>query len=117
MPEMFEGFLLNWLVTGLSLFVVTFLPLGVESRGLGTTAVAALVIGLINAFLAPIVNFFTFPLQILTLGFFSLVVNAFLFWLAAALVKGFRINGCLSAFFGAIVLSLCNMFFFWILPL
>jgi putative membrane protein len=114
---MLENFLITWLVTGISLFVVTKLPLGIESRDLGSTIVAALVIGLVNAFLGPIVWFLSFPLMILTLGLFSFVVNAFLFWLSSVVVKGFQINGCFSAFFGAIILSLLNMFFFWILPL
>jgi putative membrane protein len=116
MPEMFEGFLLNWLVTSLSLFVITLLPLGIESRGTGSTVVTALMFGLVNAFLGPIVRFLALPLTFLTLGFFSLIINALLFSLAAAFVKGFRINGCLSSFVGALVLSLLNMFFFWILP-
>lgn len=113
---MLENFLITWLVTGISLFVLTRLPLGIESRDLGSTIVAAFVIGLVNAFLGPIVHFLSFPLTVLTLGLFSLVVNAFLFWFSSLWVKGFQINGCLSAFIGAIVLSLLNMFFFWILP-
>src|ERR1700730_14935684 len=71
--------------------------------------IAAVVIGLVNGTIGFFLKVVTFPLTILTLGLFWLVINALMLEVAAALVPGFRIDGFLPAFFGAIVLSLVNM--------
>ncbi|GAB4423750.1 MAG: hypothetical protein OHK0015_01670 [Chloroflexi bacterium OHK40] len=85
-------------------------------QSFGIALVAALVIGLVNAVLGPILRFLTFPLTFLTLGLFTLVVNALLFWLSAALVRGFRLrNGFWSAPLGSILLSIINALIFWLL--
>jgi putative membrane protein len=68
--------------------------------------VATLVLGLLNAFLRPILLFFTLPLTILTLGLFTFVINGALFYLAASLVYGFRVNGFGSAFIAALLFSI-----------
>lgn len=108
--------LLTWLVTALSLLVITRLDLGISVRSFGTALVAALAIGLVNAVLGPILHFLTFPITFLTLGLFALVVNALLFWIAAALVKGFRLrNGFWSALLGSILLAIVNAVIFWLL--
>jgi putative membrane protein len=101
-------FLLTWLVTTISLLILTKLPVGLELEDFGSAIVAALVLGLLNAFLRPILAFFAFPITFLTLGLFSFVINAFILWLATGLVKGFRLNGCLSALFSAVLLGLLN---------
>jgi putative membrane protein len=108
--------LLTWLVTALSLLLITRLDMGITVRSFGTALVAALIIGLVNAILGPILHFLTFPLTFLTLGLFALVVNALLFWVAAALVPGFRLrNGFWSALLGSILLSVINAVIFWLL--
>lgn len=110
--------LLTWLVTALSLLLITRLDIGISVRDFGTALVAALVIGLVNAILGPILRLLALPLTILTLGLFALVVNAVLFWLAAGIVTGFRLrNGFWSALIGSIVLSLSNAIIFWLLGL
>ncbi len=98
--------LLAWLITTVSLFVMSKLPLGIYVKDFGTAVVAGLIIGLINAFLRPILGFISIPFMILTLGLFSFILNAFLFWLATVLVKGFELRGCLAAFIGPLVLWL-----------
>ena len=74
--------------------------------GFGTLLIAALVLGLVNAIVRPILILFTLPLTFLTLGLFLLVVNAITFGLAAYFVKGFAVNGFWAALFGSIVMSI-----------
>jgi putative membrane protein len=108
------GWILTWIVTTVSLLIIARLNVGVEIKGFGEALIAAIVIGLVNAVLGPIARFLSFPLIILTLGLFALVVNAFLFWLSAAIVPGFTLrNGFVSALIGSILLSLVNMVLFW----
>ena len=101
--------LVNWVVTALGLMLVAHLVPGFRVAGLGTALVAALVFGLINATLGFLLKLVTFPLTILTLGFFLLVVNAFMLWLAGVLVPGFSVQGFLPALLGAIILAVLGM--------
>jgi putative membrane protein len=101
--------LINWLLSALSLVIVAHVINGFRISGLGAALIAAVVIGLVNGTIGFFLKIVTFPLSILTLGLFWLVINALMLEIAAALVPGFRIDGFLPAFFGAIVLSLVNM--------
>ena len=103
------GLLLHWLISTISLLIVTYIIPGIQVRGLGTALIAAIVIGLINATLGLVLKVLTFPLTLLTLGLFWFVINALMLQLASFLVPGFFVSGFWSAFFGAIVLSLVNM--------
>lgn len=100
--------LIHWLISAVSLIIVAYVIPGIELRDLGTALIAPIVIGLINATIGLILKLVTFPLTLLTLGLFWLVINALMLMLAAALVPGFYIAGFLSAFFGAIVLSIVS---------
>jgi putative membrane protein len=102
------GLLLHWLISAASLMIVAYLFPGIQLQGLGAALIAPIVIGLINATIGLILKIITFPLTILTLGIFWLVINALMLQLAAALVPGFYVAGFLSAFFGAIVLSIVS---------
>jgi putative membrane protein len=102
------GLLLHWLISALSLMIVAYLFPGIQLQGLGAALIAPIVIGLIKATIGLILKIITFPLTILTLGIFWLVINALMLQLAAALVPGFYVAGFLSAFFGAIVLSIVS---------
>jgi len=102
--------LLNWVLSAVAVWVVAQLHLGISVRGLGTALVAALVIGFINATLGLLLKIITFPLTLLTLGIFSLVINALMLKLASALLSpGFQVHGFFAAFIGAILLSLVNL--------
>jgi putative membrane protein len=108
--------LVAWLVTSISLFIISKLPLGVEIDGFGKAAWSAAVFGILNALLRPILGFLTFPITLLTFGLFALVLNAIIFGLAAALVEGFRLRwGFWSALIGAIALSVINSLIFQLL--
>lgn len=99
--------LLRWLVGALALLLVAyFLPGIAVANFFPAAVVAALVLGLVNAFIRPVVKLLTLPLTCLTLGLFSLVVNAVLFWAVAAFVDGFEVEGALMALVGSIAYSL-----------
>jgi putative membrane protein len=101
--------LLHWFLSAGSLMIVAFLFPGIEVRGLETALLAPIVIGFINATLGVVIKIITLPLTVLTLGIFWLIINALMLQLAASIVPGFYVAGFLSAFFGAIVLSIVNM--------
>lgn len=114
--NMLVQLLVTWLVTAVSLVIITELPLGVEIDRFRTALVAAAVLGILNAFLRPVLAFFTFPLTILTFGLFAIVLNAIIFLLASALVEGFKIRGgCLTALIAPILLGLLNSVIFALL--
>jgi putative membrane protein len=102
------GLLLHWLISAVSLLIVAYLIPGIKVDGFGTALIASVVIGLVNATIGFFLKLITFPLTILTLGIFWLVINALMLELASALVPGFIVQGFWSAFFGAIVLSLVS---------
>lgn len=111
-----SNLLLKWMLSAAALFVVAYFVPGVTVSGITSALLAAAAIGLINATLGTVIKFFAFPLRVLTLGLFSLVINALMLWLAAALVPGFRVSGFVAAFVGSIVLSLVTMVGGWFLP-
>ncbi|MGP0017614.1 MAG: phage holin family protein [Candidatus Sulfotelmatobacter sp.] len=102
--------LLNWVLSALAVWIVAQLGLGISVKGLRTALVAALVIGFINATLGAVLKIVTFPLTIVTLGLFWLVINALMLELASKLLSpGFQVRGFFAAFIGAILLSLVNL--------
>ena len=103
--------ILNWILSALSLIIVAQLVPGFVVRSFGAALIAALVIGLANATIGLILKILTFPLTIVTFGIFWFVINALMLEIASNFVPGFEVRGFLPAFWGAIVLSLVNMFF------
>lgn len=104
-----SGILIRLLINALALIITTFFVQGLHLSGVTTAIYAALVWGIVNTLIRPIFSFFTFPLQILSLGIFTLVINALMLALTSRLVPGFSIRGFSAAFWGAIVLSLVSM--------
>lgn len=102
--------ILHWIVSAIAIGIAAYLIPGATVTPVGAL-VLAVVLGLINAFIRPIISALTLPVNIFTLGLFSLVVNALLIILAAAIVPGFDISGFWTAFFFSIVLSLVNALF------
>jgi putative membrane protein len=96
----------RWLViTAAILFSAMLIP-GIRVDSLTTALIAAGLLGLINIFIRPVLIILTLPLNIITLGLFSFIINAFLLKMVAYFVSGFDVNGFLSAFLGALVISL-----------
>jgi putative membrane protein len=102
--------LLNWLLSAISLLIVSHLVPGFHVHGFTSALIAALVIGLVNATIGLLLKIITFPLAFLTLGLFWLVINALMLMFASAILSpNFVVSGFWPAFLGAIVLSLVNM--------
>jgi putative membrane protein len=102
-----KPFLVRWLCTTIAVAVAVALT-GMEARNGLALVVAALFLGVINASIRPILLVLSVPFIVVSLGFFILILNALLLWLAGGLVPGFIVNGFWNAFFGAIVVSLVN---------
>ncbi len=103
--------LLIWLLSAVALLITAYVVPGFEIASFGSALIASLVVGFLNATLGFLLKLVTFPISILTLGLFFLVINAIILLLASRLVPGFHIHGFLAAFLGAIVLMLVRLVF------
>lgn len=106
--------LLRWLLSALALLAVAYLYPGVRVESFFAAVIAALVLGLVNALIRPILVLLTLPVTIITLGLFLFVINAGLFWFVAQVVKGFSVDGFLSALVGSILYSLVTLLVSWV---
>lgn len=97
--------LLSWFLSAVVLLLVSKVLPGVYIDTLLTALLAALVIGLINTFIKPILSLLTLPINWITLGLFAFVLNALMFWLAASIVPGFEVSNFWSALLGSLVLA------------
>jgi putative membrane protein len=100
--------LMKWAINTIALLVVVNVVSGIGVERWQTLLVGALVIGLLNAFLRPVLFFLTLPVTVVTLGLFTLVLNGLIFYLAAWLVKGFYVTGFWSSFVAALVFSVVS---------
>ena len=107
--------LARWVVNAAALLLVAYLYPGVAVASFMAAMIAALVLGLINALVRPILVILTLPVTILTLGLFLFVINALLFWLVAEIVEGFRVTGFVAALVGSILYSLITLVTSWLL--
>jgi putative membrane protein len=104
------GFLVHTVVVALALWLTAMIVPGVTFSSWGALAIAAVVLGLVNAIVRPILLILTLPITVLTLGLFYLVVNGLAFGLAAALVPGFQIASTTAAILGALATSVISWF-------
>ena len=102
------SFLVKWLINIIALYVVIHTVAGITAAGSNVVIVAALIIGLLNAFLRPVLIILTLPLTVSTLGLFTLVINAFMFYLASKFVPGFTVVSFWSAFCAALLFSILS---------
>lgn len=100
--------LLTWVINALALLIITHLIPSIHIKSFGTALLVAVVLGLLNISLRWILILLTLPVNILTLGLFTFVINALMFWLCAALLKGFDVSGFWSAFFGSLLYSIVS---------
>ncbi|MHB8831071.1 MAG: phage holin family protein [Patescibacteria group bacterium] len=96
-------FIVRWIINTLAVMLAAYLVPGVSVTNFWAALITALVMGLINAIVRPLVIILTLPVNILTLGLFTLVINALMFWLASAIVPGFYVAGFWPAFGGALI--------------
>ncbi len=106
--------LIRWVLNALALLAVAYLYPGVRVESFLAAAVAALALGLANAVIRPVLVVLTLPVTIVTLGLFLFVINAALFWLVAQVIKGFAVDGFLSALVGSILYSLITLAVSWV---
>ena len=107
------GFLVRLAISALGLWLAHRIVPGIEIQGTGTLIAAALLLGIVNALVRPLVLVLTLPITVLTLGLFLLVVNAAMLGLVAALLDGFRISGFGAALLGSIVVGLTSWVASW----
>jgi putative membrane protein len=99
------GFLIRVLVNALAIWLATEIVPGIEAKSLTIVLVAAIVLGLVNAIVRPVLLILTLPLTLVTLGLFLFVLNALCLWLTSAVVPGFDVRGFWAAFWGALLVS------------
>ena len=99
----------RWLLLAAALLLVANIYPGVSVKTFGTAMIAALVLGLLNALLRPILVLLTLPVTLLTLGLFLFVINALMFYFAASMLDGFHVDGFGAALVGSLLYSLCGL--------
>lgn len=104
----FRAFFIKWLLNTAALCIVVWIVPGITAVRLDSLALTSLILGFLNTFIRPVLVAITLPLQIFTLGFFTLLINGFLFLLAGRMVDGFIIEGFWSAFWGAVFFSVAS---------
>jgi putative membrane protein len=107
--------LARWILNAAALLLVAYLYPGVSVESFLAAAIAALVLGLVNAVIRPILILLTLPVTLLTLGLFLFVINALMFWLVAEIVPGFKVTGFLAALLGSILYSVITLVTSWLL--
>jgi len=101
--------IVKWLLSAAALLLVAYIYGGVEIRSFGAAMIAALVIGLLNSIVRPILVVLTLPVTVVTLGLFLFVINALMFWAAAGLLDGFQVRDFLAAVVGSLIYSLLGV--------
>ena len=100
-----KPFLVRWLINAVAILLVTYLIPGIEVSGPMAILAAAALLGILNALIRPVLILLTLPINILTLGLFTLIINGLLLWMVSSLIKGFFIRGFWVAVLGALVIS------------
>jgi putative membrane protein len=103
-----KGILIRWLILTVAILSAAYLLDGMEVRGFTSAFFAAAVLGILNAILRPVLIILTLPLNILSLGLFTFVINAFLLKMASGVIPGFEVHGFWPALFGSLIISLAN---------
>lgn len=101
--------LARWLLLSAALMLLTQWDSGIEIRNYGSAMLAAAVIGLLNAFVRPLLILLTLPVTVLSLGLFLFIINALTFQMASGLLDGFQVHGFWHALFGSVVYSVCSV--------
>ncbi len=103
-----HGITIRWLALTLAIIVTSYLLDGIQVGGFWSAFFAAAVLGILNAFFRPIILILTLPINILTMGLFTFVINALLLMMASGIISGFHVAGFWSAVFGALLISVVS---------
>lgn len=101
--------IVRWMLLAAALLLVAYLYPGVAVQSFGSALIAALVLGLLNTIVRPVLVLLTLPVTLLTLGLFLFVINALTFWMAASVLQGFYVTGFVAALIGSLIYSLAGM--------
>ena len=104
-----RGLLIKWTINSLAILIVTYVVRGIDVASPVTVIVVAFVLGIINAFLRPMILLITLPINIFTFGLLTFFINGSLFYMVSKIVKGFVITGFWPAFFGSILFSIISL--------
>lgn len=99
---------MRWLVLTAAIVIASYLISGIEVNGFFSAFFAAAILGILNIFFRPILFILTLPINLLTFGLFTFVINALLLKMASGVISGFQVHGFWSALFGALVISVVN---------
>ncbi|MBC8417273.1 MAG: phage holin family protein [Proteobacteria bacterium] len=102
------GLVVRWLVLTAAVVIASYLISGIEVSSFFSAFFAAAILGVLNTFFRPILLILTLPINIITLGLFTFVINAFLLKMVSGVISGFQVHGFWSAVFGALVISVVN---------
>jgi putative membrane protein len=105
-----KGIFLRWLILTVAIIVTSYLSGGIHVSGFFSAFFAAAILGILNAFFRPLLLLLTLPLNILTLGLFTFVINAILLMMASGVIRGFEVHGFWSAVFGSLLISIISWF-------
>jgi putative membrane protein len=103
-----KGIVLRWFFLTVAITVAAYLIKGIQVDGFISALMAAAILGVLNVFFRPILLILTLPLNIVTFGLFTFVVNAILLMMASGVISGFHVNGFWSAIFGSLIISIFN---------
>jgi putative membrane protein len=105
-----KGILLRWLIQTIAIFLAAYVLKGIEVTGFVPALAAAAILGILNAFVRPLLLLLTLPLNILSLGLFTFIINAFLLKIASFAIEGFTVQGFWAALFGSLFISFISAF-------
>lgn len=101
--------IVKWLLCAAALLAVAYLYPGVSVASFGSAMIAALVLGIVNTLVRPVLVLLTLPVTVLTLGLFLFVINALLFWGVGSILAGFHVNGFVAALIGSVLYSVLTL--------
>ena len=107
--------LLRWLLNAVTLIAIAYYLPGVAVAGFYAALITALILGLVNAVIRPVLLLLTLPINVLTLGLFTFFINGLMFWFVATIVEGFDVASYTAAFTGALIMSLVSWLLGWAL--
>jgi putative membrane protein len=105
-----HGLVVRWLILTLAILAAAYVIEGIQVSGFLSAFFAAAVLGILNAFFRPILLILTLPINILSMGLFTFVINALLLMMASGVIPGFQVRGLWSAILGSLLISLVNWF-------
>lgn len=103
-----KGIVLRWLILSAAITLASYLINGIHVSGFFTAVFAAAILGLLNLFFRPILFILTLPINIITFGLFTFVINALMLKMASAVIPGFEVHGFWAAIFGSLIISLIS---------